>query len=95
MRPIKHLAGAALATALAVLSVRAAPGQEADQTPFHIAERWPVGGTGSWHYLALDAAGRRLFVTRENRVDVFDTASGATTGTIADTPGVHGVAMAP
>jgi len=91
---IKHITAAVFAALLAVLRVGAAQSQEADQTSFHIAERWPVGGTGNWDYLALDASGRRLFVTREDRVDVFDTASGAKAGTIADTPGVHGVALA-
>jgi YVTN family beta-propeller protein len=43
----------------------------------------------------LDASGRRLFVTRDNRVDVIDTQSGALVGSIADTAGAHGVAFAP
>jgi YVTN family beta-propeller protein len=92
---IKHLPALVFATLLAVQSVAAARSDEAEQASFHVIERWPVGGTGSWDYLTLDAAGRRLFVTRENRVDVFDTASGAKAGSIPDTPGVHGVALAP
>lgn len=87
---------AAIAAAVATLcSAVAAHGQEVGPASFHVAERWPVGGTGGWDYLALDKSGRRLFVTRETRVDVIDTTSGTVVGSIANTPGAHGVAMAP
>jgi YVTN family beta-propeller protein len=90
----KYSAAAILGTLLG-LSATAACSQEIRQSAFHIAERWTVGGAGGWDYLALDASGRRLFVTRDNRVDVIDTTSGMVTGSIADTAGAHGVALAP
>jgi len=81
--------------ALLALTLGAAHSEELDRNSFRIAERWPVGGSGGWDYLALDPAGRRLFITRESRVDVIDTESGAAVGAIANTLGVHGVAFAP
>jgi DNA-binding beta-propeller fold protein YncE len=45
--------------------------------------------------LALEASGARLFVSRGDRVDVVETVSGKLAGTIASTPGVHGIAFAP
>jgi DNA-binding beta-propeller fold protein YncE len=60
-----------------------------------IAQRWKLGGAGGWDYLALDASGRRLFVSRASRVDVIDTGSGTLIGTIPGTEGVHGIALAP
>ena len=37
----------------------------------------------------------RLFISRATQVDVVDTQSGQVVGTIADTQGVHGIALAP
>jgi DNA-binding beta-propeller fold protein YncE len=54
-----------------------------------------VGGTGAWDYLIYDTTGHRVFVSRGNHVMVLDGESGATVGDIPDTPGVHGIALAP
>src|ERR1700689_2211099 len=62
---------------------------------YAIADRWLLGGTGGWDYLAFDAAGRRLFVTRQDHVDVIDTTTGRRSAAIAGTLGVHGIALAP
>jgi DNA-binding beta-propeller fold protein YncE len=62
---------------------------------YHKLKSLPVGGDGGWDYLTADAAGHRLFVSHATQVIVFDTASGAKIGTIPDTAGVHGVALAP
>ena len=58
-------------------------------------QRWKLGGAGGWDYLTLDSATHRLFISRATRVDVVDTQSGQVVGTIADTQGVHGIALAP
>jgi DNA-binding beta-propeller fold protein YncE len=54
-----------------------------------------VGGEGGWDFLEVDAANRRLHVTRGNRVVVLDLDTEKVVGEIADTPGVHGVAFVP
>jgi YVTN family beta-propeller protein len=54
----------------------------------------PVGGEGGWDYLTVDAAGRRLYVSHGAKVVVIDIDKDAIVGEIADTPGVHGVAVA-
>ena len=59
----------------------------------HVRKQWPVGGTGGWDYLTLNAAGSRLFVSRGTRVDVIDTQTGKIIGSIPDTGGVHGIAL--
>jgi len=59
-----------------------------------VLQRWNLGGDGGWDYLTLDSAARRLFLSRGTRVDVVDTGSGKIVGTIADTKGVHGIALA-
>src|SRR5262245_1778638 len=53
-----------------------------------------LGGEGGWDYLSFDAESGRLFITRGNRVQVVDPTNGKLVGEIADTPGVHGLALA-
>lgn len=62
---------------------------------FTVSKSWPLGGAGGWDYLALEASGARLFISRSDRVDVVATVSGKLVGSIANTQGVHGIAFAP
>jgi hypothetical protein len=62
---------------------------------YHLLEKIAVGGEGGWDYLTLDAAARRLYVSRGTRVVVLDVDSGKTVGEIPGTEGVHGIALAP
>jgi DNA-binding beta-propeller fold protein YncE len=54
----------------------------------------PVGGEGGWDYLSIDPAGRKLYVSHGNSVVVVDIEKNKVAGEIADTPGVHGIALA-
>jgi YVTN family beta-propeller protein len=60
-----------------------------------VSKSWTLGGTAGWDYLALDASGARLFVTRDERVDVIETGSGKLAGSIPHTAGVRAVAFVP
>src|SRR5579864_6605814 len=62
---------------------------------YHLVKTYQVGGEGGWDYLTLDDAARRLYISRATHVIVLDVDSGKTVGDIADTPGVHGIALAP
>lgn len=53
-----------------------------------------VGGAPAFDYLAVDSAARRLYVSHGTEVAVLDLNTGAVAGTLADTPGVHGIAIA-
>jgi len=64
-------------------------------TGYRLLGRYPVSGDGSWDYIALDSVARRLYVSHGAQVQVLDADSGKIVGQIADTPGVHGVALAP
>ena len=52
-------------------------------------------GDEGWDYLTFEAGGHRLFIAHGTRVQVIDTDKLAVAGEIADTPGVHGIALAP
>jgi DNA-binding beta-propeller fold protein YncE len=62
---------------------------------YHFVKEIPIGGEGGWDYLSIDPAGHRLYVSHATKVVVVDTEKDAVAGEIADTPGVHGFAIAP
>jgi YVTN family beta-propeller protein len=55
----------------------------------------PIGGAGRFDYLTVDSAAKRLYLSHGTEVVVIDTAANKVIGTIADTPGVHGILIAP
>ncbi len=74
---------------LAVLALAASgPG-------YKVVNTIKIGGEGGWDYLTADSSARRLYISRATHVIVLDLDSGKTVGDIADTPGVHGIALAP
>ena len=93
-RRTARLAGVLLALSVVAPAVDGGPaaGKGAD---YAIVERWPLGGTGGWDYLTIDAPRHRLFVTRGDHVEVVDLGSGKVVGQVPKTAGVHGVALAP
>jgi hypothetical protein len=62
---------------------------------YKVVNSYKIGGDGGWDYLTADAAARRLYISRATHVIVLDLDSGKQVGEIADTPGVHGIALAP
>jgi len=62
---------------------------------YHVIKTYQLGGDGGWDYLTLDVPSRRLFISRATHVMVIDADSGKPVGDIPDTPGVHGIALAP
>lgn len=83
-----------LSCALALLLVGSGQSALHGQTQtYHVSARHVIGGPGGWDYLTVDSAGRRLFVTRTDRVSAVDLASGKV---LAEMPGLkrgHGVAF--
>ena len=59
-----------------------------------VLQHWQLAGAGSWDYLTLDTAGQRLFISRADHVEVVNTESGKVIGTVPNTEGVHGIALA-
>jgi DNA-binding beta-propeller fold protein YncE len=62
---------------------------------YHIIKRLKAGGEGGWDYLTVDEAARRLYISRSTHVMVIDLDSDKVVGDIPNTPGVHGIAVAP
>src|SRR5216110_578281 len=64
------------------------------QAGYKVETRYPVPGNGGFDYVTIDSAARRLYLSHGTQVDVIDPDNGKLIGTIADTPGVHGIAIA-
>jgi len=69
-----------------------APGGEVN---YQLLKTIPIGGEGFWDYLSVDSAGRRLYVSHASKAVVIDLDKEAVMGEISDTPGIHGIAIAP
>lgn len=67
----------------------------AGDSGYHVINNLELGGEGGWDYLTVDTAARRLYISRGTHVMVVDIDTGKLVGDIADTPGVHGIAIAP
>ena len=63
-------------------------------TGYKVVGRYPIGGVGGFDYISIDSSARRLYVSHGTQVEVLDADNGKIIGTIADTPGVHGAAIA-
>ena len=64
-------------------------------TGYHVLGEIKIGGDGGWDYLTVDGAARRLYVSHATHVVVVDLDANKVVGDIPDTPGVHGIAIAP
>ncbi len=62
---------------------------------YRIANRFHIEGDGGWDYLNVDESTGRIFVSHSMVVQVIDKNDGKLLGTIPDTRGVHGIAVAP
>ncbi len=67
----------------------------ASMTDYHLRKEIPIGGQASWDYLSVDPGSRQLFVSHGTSVAVVDIDKETVVGEIEDTPGVHGIAIAP
>ena len=62
---------------------------------YRLEKKIPIPGQGSWDYLTVDEAARRLYVSHGTQVEVLDADTVAPVGKIPNTVGVHGIAIAP
>src|SRR5580700_3990767 len=87
--PMNHL----LLIACSILTPALA--QDAPPAAVPKVHKIAVGGEGGWDYLTVDSDARRLYVSRANRVVVLDLDKETVVGELADTPGIHGIAVVP
>jgi DNA-binding beta-propeller fold protein YncE len=66
----------------------------AGTSTYHVLKKMNAGGEGGWDYLNVDPQARRIYISRGDHVDVVDADTGSKVGTVTNTPGVHGIALA-
>jgi DNA-binding beta-propeller fold protein YncE len=87
--------GAARA-AVAALLLSVLLGSVAQARPtYRLAHQVPLPGDEGWDYMTFEQGGHRLFIAHGSQVLVVDTDRLAAIGAIPDTPGAHGIALAP
>src|SRR5215469_1790849 len=63
--------------------------------PYHFVTQIPIPGATRWDYLTVDPVAHRLYVSHGTEVVVINLQNNQIVGAITNTPGVHGVAVAP
>ena len=81
--------------AFGLLASAASHAAPAALSPYHLLQKVTLGGEGGWDYLTLDAASRRLYISRGSHVMVVNADTYKVVGDIPNTDGVHGIALAP
>lgn len=96
LRHIRLLISCELTFALLTLVLPQARAAEpaAGSSGYHVAKTITVAGDEGWDYVTVDSDAHRVYVSHGSRVVVLDADSGAVTGEIPDTQGVHGIALA-
>jgi len=79
---------------MVLLGASVLPGAQTTNSQYRIAHRFSLGGEGGWDYITVEESTGRLFVSRGTAVLVVDQNTGELLGTIPDTKGVHGIAIA-
>jgi len=81
--------------ALVALAVAGLVAPAPAQAQTYKMEKVDIKGDGGTDYVSVDAATGRVFVSRSTHVMVVEGATGKVLGDIPNTPGVHGVGIAP
>ena len=61
---------------------------------YKVVNKIKIGGATRWDYAYLDSTNHRLYVSHQVQTEVIDTTTDKLVGTIPDTKGVHGIAIA-
>lgn len=78
----------------ATLGLVAASALAVPPSGYHIIKKVPIPGAGGWDYVTVDDAARRVYVSHATQVEVLNADTFELMGTIPNTPGVHGIAIA-
>lgn len=82
-------------TAPAAGAGRAPAMQMGAKPAYHLIHTYKIGGDTFWDYLGIDVARRHLFIAHHTHVVVMNVDTGKVVHDFRNTPGVHGIAVAP
>jgi DNA-binding beta-propeller fold protein YncE len=94
---IPAMASASLALTIALVLTGSAQDTTLLPAPsrYHLLKTIPVGGTEGWDYVTMDSDARRLYIGRDDHIDVVDVDAGTVVGKIAGLSHTHGMVLAP
>ncbi len=61
---------------------------------YHLLKTIAVGGTEGWDYVTMDSASRRLYIGRDDHIDVVDVDAGTVVGRVSGLSHTHGMVLA-
>jgi DNA-binding beta-propeller fold protein YncE len=98
IRSVPALMKIALCLAIAATG-RAGFAQDASSQPgrsgYHLLKTIAVGGTEGWDYVTMDSSSRRLYIGRDDHIDVVDVDAGTVVGRVTGLAHTHGMVLAP
>jgi DNA-binding beta-propeller fold protein YncE len=90
---------ATTAIILTIMAGRAGLAQDTPKQPglsgYHLVKTITVGGTEGWDYVTMESASRRLYIGRDDHIDVVDVDAGTVVGKIDGLSHTHGMVLAP
>jgi DNA-binding beta-propeller fold protein YncE len=87
--------GLILAVTLVVSGVAQNAPTQSSPSGYHLLKTISVGGTEGWDYVTMDSDARRLYIGRDDHIDVVDVDSGTVVGKITGLSHTHGIVLAP
>jgi YVTN family beta-propeller protein len=64
-----------------------------NKSGLRIVKKHAIKSNGGWDYVTVDAAGKKIYVSHGSQVNILSTVTGDSLGVIANTNGVHGIAL--
>jgi DNA-binding beta-propeller fold protein YncE len=62
---------------------------------YHLLKVISIGGTEGWDYVTMDSIARRLYIGRDDHIEVVDVDAGTVVGKISGLAHTHGLVLAP
>jgi YVTN family beta-propeller protein len=87
-------AGLVLAVTLVFAGLAQDTSPHSSPSGYHLLKTISVGGTEGWDYVTMDSDARRLYIGRDDHIDVIDVDSGAVVGKITGLSHTHGMVLA-
>jgi hypothetical protein len=91
---LAFLASLSVAAIFCAASFLHAAAPAPDPSGYKVIKTIPISGEGGWDYVYVDSDARRVYVSHATQVVVIDADTFAVVGSIPDTQGVHGIAIA-
>jgi DNA-binding beta-propeller fold protein YncE len=97
LRSTPAIVGGSLILALTLVLAGLAQDTPPQSSPsgYHLLKTISVGGTEGWDYVTMDSDARRVYIGRDDHIDVVDVDSGTVVGKVSGLSHTHGMVLAP